>query len=323
MKPYQHGLIVGQFVPPHNGHLALIDIAQSLSSTVTILVLDKTRRWCSAEQSATWLRDILPQTVRIETTPTRNTADIAQWLAQHDIIADVVFGANNFTMQLAHKLGIKPHHMDQSYQMISAKSSDIQKDPQTHWHQIPNAIRQDFRKRICFLGPESVGKTTMARMVAQTLNTVWCPEYGRIYTENFKAHDDPWCADELIEIAAGHIAYRHAASRHAGTILIEDTDILQTIVFAQYLINTIPEALRNYAQDYPLADHYYLLNPDVSWQDDGVRYTGDPKIRMWFFNELQNLLEQYHCSYHVITGNEWNARIDAVQNDIKTRITAI
>ena len=37
--------------------------------------------------------------------------------------------------------------------------------------------------RVCLLGAESTGKTTLARALAERYGTVWNPEYGRPYTE--------------------------------------------------------------------------------------------------------------------------------------------
>jgi len=37
--------------------------------------------------------------------------------------------------------------------------------------------------RICLLGAESTGKTTLAAALAVAYETVWNPEYGRVYTE--------------------------------------------------------------------------------------------------------------------------------------------
>jgi hypothetical protein len=37
-------------------------------------------------------------------------------------------------------------------------------------------------ERVCILGAESTGKTTLARRLAERYETVWNPEYGRPYT---------------------------------------------------------------------------------------------------------------------------------------------
>jgi HTH-type transcriptional repressor of NAD biosynthesis genes len=38
----------------------------------------------------------------------------------------------------------------------------------------------DRIKLVCFYGPESTGKTTMAQKMAHLMNTMWMPEVARV-----------------------------------------------------------------------------------------------------------------------------------------------
>ncbi len=56
------------------------------------------------------------------------------------------------------------------------------------------------------------------------------------------------------------------------------------------------------------ADFYLLLKPDVSWVDDGTRYSGESKTRNWFFNRLWAHLEEMDLPHQIIDGPDWKQR---------------
>ncbi|MFK8006949.1 MAG: AAA family ATPase [Saprospiraceae bacterium] len=55
-------------------------------------------------------------------------------------------------------------------------------------------------KKIILTGPESTGKSTLARQLAQVYNTVWVPEFARTYLEGLNR---PYRGDDLLKIAKG------------------------------------------------------------------------------------------------------------------------
>ncbi|HKY04356.1 MAG TPA: ATP-binding protein, partial [Blastocatellia bacterium] len=58
-------------------------------------------------------------------------------------------------------------------------------------------------KRVCLVGAESTGKTTIARALAEYYKTVWVPEYGREYSEeHLTGRGYRWRSEEFTHIAA-------------------------------------------------------------------------------------------------------------------------
>ncbi len=55
---------------------------------------------------------------------------------------------------------------------------------------------------ICILGPESSGKTTLARQIAHTQNAIYIPEYARLYTEMLLQHRREYTYADVCQIAA-------------------------------------------------------------------------------------------------------------------------
>jgi nicotinamide riboside kinase len=57
-------------------------------------------------------------------------------------------------------------------------------------------------KKIVIIGPESTGKSTLCRQLAEHYNTIWCPEYAREY---LLKHGMKYSYNDLLTIAKGQI----------------------------------------------------------------------------------------------------------------------
>ena len=55
-------------------------------------------------------------------------------------------------------------------------------------------------KKIIFTGPESTGKSTLAKKLSQLYNTVWVPEFARTYLEGMNRL---YREEDLLKIAQG------------------------------------------------------------------------------------------------------------------------
>ena len=150
---------------------------------------------------------------------------------------------------------------------------------------------------VCLFGPESTGKTTLARALAEKFGTVFVPEYGRYYCESFGNECD---AEDLRAIADGQKALEDAALRKAKTLLILDTDRVMTAVWADVLLGHRPAELD--AVDRP-ADLYLLADVDVPFQHDTIRYFPDQDARRRFLERCRNELEKRRLPFVLLQGD--------------------
>ncbi|MBM3676930.1 MAG: ATP-binding protein [Actinobacteria bacterium] len=124
-------------------------------------------------------------------------------------------------------------------------------------------------KRVCILGAESTGKSTLARGLAAAYDTVWNPEYGRPYTEIGRPADAPWTSWEFTHIARMQCWYEDFLATLANSVLFTDTDAFTTAVFHEVYLRTAAdgfavEAARTY-------DLYLVCGLDIPWERDAIR----------------------------------------------------
>jgi NadR type nicotinamide-nucleotide adenylyltransferase len=121
---------------------------------------------------------------------------------------------------------------------------------------------------VVLTGSESTGKSTLAAELARRYRTVWTPEAARNYVE--ARGGAALERGDVERIARAHIAAAEAAERHAGGLLILDTDLISTVVYSRHYYGACPVWVEEEARA-RLADLYLLHHPDVPWRPDPAR----------------------------------------------------
>ena len=157
--------------------------------------------------------------------------------------------------------------------------------------------------KIVLFGPESTGKTTLSEQLARYYNTVWVPEYAREYLQNKWNNERKTCeSHDLLPIAEGQIKLENELAKKATDILICDTDLLETKVYAEaYYVGNCDPLLEKYA----LANSYdlYLLTDiDIPWEADDLR--DKPNEREKMFQYFHDTLKKYHRNFIILSGNK-------------------
>ncbi len=129
------------------------------------------------------------------------------------------------------------------------------------------AALEGLPRRVVLTGSESTGKTTLAADLARHYNVLWVPEYVRTYTASKLA---PLDAGDVTPIALGQIAVQDAARMRASGLLLLDTDLLSTAVYAEHYYGKCPDWIAQ-AVLVRRADLYLLCDIDVPWTPDPAR----------------------------------------------------
>jgi HTH-type transcriptional repressor of NAD biosynthesis genes len=124
-------------------------------------------------------------------------------------------------------------------------------------------------KRVCILGAESTGKSTLAAALAERYATVWNPEYGRPYTKLGRIPDTPWTSWEFVHIARIHCWYEDFLATLGHRVLFTDTDAFTTAVFHEVYLGSPAHGFEDLvARTYDL---FVVCGLDVPWRRDGIR----------------------------------------------------
>ena len=135
-------------------------------------------------------------------------------------------------------------------------------------------------KRVVLTGSESTGKTTLAERLARHYRVSWVPEFVRDYAE---AKGAPLDASDVDAIARGQIAreddYQSRAARNDERVLIGDTDLLSTAVYAAHYYGRAPDWIVEAAHN-RRPGLYLLLDIDLPWIPDPQRDRGHLRSEM-------------------------------------------
>lgn len=132
---------------------------------------------------------------------------------------------------------------------------------------------ESIPRRIVLTGSESTGKTTLTADLARHYQVLWVPEYVRGYASWKLA---PLDAGDVTPIAIGQIAVQDAALLRASGMLLLDTDLLSTAVYAEHYYGHCPFWVTQ-AVLARRADLYLLCDIDLPWTPDPQRDRPDDR----------------------------------------------
>ena len=164
-------------------------------------------------------------------------------------------------------------------------------------------------KKICFYGPESTGKSTMARHMAEIYKTEFVPEVSReiVSSNNFTVED-------IIKIGHAQTERTLEKTKTANKILFCDTDLITTQIYCRHYLKNIPPILFELEKQIKY-DLYFLFEPDVPWVADGLRDIGDREKRIEMFEVFKGELDKRSISYISVTGS-WEERAEIIKKEV-------
>jgi HTH-type transcriptional repressor of NAD biosynthesis genes len=313
------GFILGKFMPPHAGHVTLIQAALGLVDRLTILLCALPSDPIPGETRLAWLRALIPTANVIlftEEVPQQPADHPDFWAIWEEIVAGVhpdpidrVFAGEAYGAELARRVGaffvpLGGRILGSDQAGVGGLSATaVRERPWDHWPYLPAPVRDHYALTVCLHGVESVGKSTLAEQLARHYRTILVPEYGRAHCE---AHGTDCREADLLLIGEAQQASIEAARPWCNRLLIADTDALMTAAWSQMMIGQVPDQLICHRK----ADLYLMLGTDAPFIDDGTRVYKTPEERAKFDRVARAALKVARVPVADIAGS-WDERFAA------------
>lgn len=172
----------------------------------------------------------------------------------------------------------------------------------------------DSIKLVCLYGPESTGKSLLAKKLAERYATVFVPEVSReLITGNTFNRED------IMAIGREQTKRIFQQAKKADRVLFCDTDLITTQIYSREYLKVVPPVLYEFEKmvEYDL---YFLFDIDVPWVNDGVRDLGQAEDRKRMYGIFKEALDRRNIHYITVQGT-WEQREKIVTQAIDLILT--
>lgn len=340
-KPFQHGLVIGKFYPPHLGHVYLIRTAAQHSGHATVLALGSSVESISIAQRVDWLRTTFADTPNVRIVGALDDVPVDYsdpdiWQAHVDIMrnavtqanqawgakpaVDAVFSSEPYGDELARRLDCKHVCLDQERALCPTSGTLVRQDVTRQWDLLPPAVKAGLAMRVVLVGAESTGTTTLSVDLTKALRarngiwqqSQWVAEYGREYSANLLAlckarnqlatpHDIGWHSEDFVHIAQEQCHREEIAAAIGSPILVCDTDAFATRLWHERYMGNTHSEVDAIANAMPPRALYVLTS------EKGVAFADDglrdgEHLRGWMNQRFRELLSQQKTTWIEVHG---------------------
>lgn len=156
MKYFEHGFIVGKFMPLHNGHVFLIDTAITQCEQVTICVLSQPGEPISGEVRLAWITELYPEctVVHHQAVLPRDDTGYDNWDVWLESIRlhcpdgyDAVFSSEQYGKRLAADFSAQHVQVDQARIVVPVSGTAIRANPEKHFEYLPAIVKTYYENQ--------------------------------------------------------------------------------------------------------------------------------------------------------------------------------
>lgn len=311
-----HGLIFMTALLPTVGHQHLISFAANFADKVHCIISTRSQEPTNYNQRVIGLGsepnvhfyehsdDNAPQN------PT-SVEDTAFWDYWANVVRervkdkiDYVFASEAYGQQVADSLGADFIPVDIARDSQPVKGTTVRKNLFEQQGNIAADFKPYLILNVVLFGPESCGKTTLARRLSKYFYGTFVPEWARPYLETVGANVTEHKMEMIVN---GQYASERAADEIDTLLKFKDTDLLTTLGFYRYNGITQPSQLQWMIDDYP-NDLYIVMNENIAFTPDQLRYGVDKRETSTAF--WIDLLNEYGKSYYVIKSTDPNHQFE-------------
>lgn len=168
-------------------------------------------------------------------------------------------------------------------------------------------------RKIVITGPESTGKSSLSKQLADYYKVEPVPEYARIYLNN---KGGLYNQKDLTLIAKGQIELEEKALKTNAKFVFCDTSLEVIKIWSEFKYGTCDSFIIN-SLSKRQPNLYLLLEPDLPWQQDPLRE--NPNNRIELFDIYKKELSSYNIPHFVVSGKGEN-RFEMAKRIIETNL---
>ena len=319
-KQFHRGLVVGKFSPLHRGHEMVIHRAFEMCREVVLISYSKPEfPGCEAQRRERWLEELFPRAAKLVVTEQR----LRNWFSDSDLTmpsnededgihrrfmgflclnklgltVNAVFTSEDYGDGFAEELtrcfrehdpgvpAVQHILVDRARKVVPISGRTIRADVEANRQWLSPQVYGSFVKRVCMLGGESSGKSTLAKALARHFGTLHVSEYGR---ELWEANNGALKYEDMLHIAQTQVATEERTCPQANRFLFCDTSPLTTLFYSRELFQRADPQLEQLAErPYALV---VLCGTDFGFVQDGTRQNADFRERQhnWYVDELNS-----------------------------------
>jgi HTH-type transcriptional regulator, transcriptional repressor of NAD biosynthesis genes len=283
------GLVIGKFLPFHAGHAHLIETASAAVDDLVVIVCSAAWHEIPVESRVEWIAESFPgaRIVVIDQEERGLGEDGTEAWAAATLetlrgAPDLVFSSEDYGPAYARALGSEHVMVDRERAVVPVSGTAVRERPLAHLDLLSPQVRAHYVLRVCVIGAESTGKTTLAGDLAAHYGVPFVPEFGRHYCEAMPVPTRyRWTGEDFRTIARIQDRFEDDAARWAGPLLVCDTNSFVTSVFHEAYLGhrdmrlEAEAAARRYAL-------FLLCGEETPFVQDGtgLRHEGGPRTRM-------------------------------------------
>ena len=309
------GFLTGKFAPLHTGHIYFISKAATMVDKLYVVLSYDGKRFqddprLSLKNRLLWLKTTfkdLPHIKIVYVDETNLPAYPEGWHEWSMLVKQAVphrleditkiFSSEPEYTEGFNKYWPNAEHViiDAERKEVNISATDIRSNPFKYWSYLPSVVRKHYVKKVCIIGTESCGKTTLTKYLAKIYQTSWVEEYGRKFCEQDMCMDESLLQyDDYALIAARRYEEELEATKTANKILFADTNAFIT----NFYCRLYESSFHPMVDEYEMLEKYDLtlvLASDVEWVADGLRInkerskTDDLLAKMLSMSRSENL----------------------------------
>ncbi|CAM0023427.1 nicotinamide-nucleotide adenylyltransferase [Vibrio phage D148] len=318
-------LVLGKFLDFHVGHEHLIRFAQTKAEKVIVLLCKGENDRRPVGQRYVWIRETFGNTIDLVEFDYAAEAGLdggeesdrgiseawAKYVDEKYPEVDIIVGSEDYVRYMADYGDFEFELFDIDREQFPCSSTSVNAGA---FDFRSEASKFDLVKPVVFLGPESTGKTTAARLIGEELGLNVVFEAARKLMRpdgTFSIHDlDQFALQQQFDI---NESIKYADSDK----IIVDSSAFTTIVYSNMQFDTLSTSVAALlGVEIEKRYNYIIFAPDVDWIDDGTRYMSDLADRMDFYTTLIDIMDMYNLPYRVVAGHNYDERVELAKQII-------